>query len=71
MPWLVASALPNGLRFLAYSTAWSMQYWPAPSELAACRQEIAWDALAARRDYAFCLYPEDMLRSFFATPSQR
>jgi hypothetical protein len=25
------------------------------------------DAVAARRDYAFCLYPEEMLRSFFAT----
>jgi hypothetical protein len=25
------------------------------------------DAVAARRDYAFCLYPEEMLRSFFAS----
>ena len=26
-----------------------------------------WELVAARRDYAFCLYPEDMLRGFFTS----
>lgn len=30
-----------------------------------CRREAEWDAVATRRDYAFCLYPEEMLRRFF------
>jgi len=29
-------------------------------------RHVEWDAVAARRDYAFCLYPEEMLRAFFA-----
>jgi hypothetical protein len=29
-------------------------------------RQAEWDAVAARRDYAFCLYPEEMLRDFFA-----
>jgi hypothetical protein len=29
------------------------------------QQRAEQDAIAARRDYAFCLYPEEMLRSFF------
>ena len=39
MAWLVARALPNGLRCLAYSTDWSMQNWAAP------RLEAAWRML--------------------------
>ena len=30
-----------------------------------CRREKAIDEVASRRDYAFCLYPEEMLREFF------
>ncbi len=30
-------------------------------------RRVEWDAVAARRDYAFCLYPEEMLRAFFAS----
>lgn len=30
-----------------------------------CQREMAWDAVTGRRDYAFCLYPEEMLRAFF------
>ena len=37
----------------------------AKDELAECRRQAEWDAIAARRDYAFCLYPEEMLRTFF------
>ena len=29
------------------------------------RRRLEWDAIASRRDYAFCLYPEEMLRKFF------
>jgi hypothetical protein len=35
------------------------------SELAEARRQLEWHDVAARRDYAFCLYPEEMLRSFF------
>ena len=35
------------------------------AELAEGRRQAEWDAIAARRDYAFCLYPEEMLRTFF------
>ena len=28
-------------------------------------RRVEWDAVASRRDYAFCLYPEEMLRAFF------
>jgi hypothetical protein len=31
-----------------------------------CRRQKEADAVARRRDYAFCLYPEEMLRAFFA-----
>lgn len=31
----------------------------------ACRQQSDWNAVAGRRDYAFCLYPEEMLKAFF------
>ncbi len=34
--------------------------------VAECRHQGEADAVATRRDYAFCLYPEDMLRTFFA-----
>jgi hypothetical protein len=30
------------------------------------QRRVAWDAVAGRRDYAFCLYPEEMLRSFYS-----
>ncbi len=33
--------------------------------IAACQAEIERNAAANRRDFAFCLYPEDMLRGFF------
>jgi hypothetical protein len=29
------------------------------------QRRAEWDEIAARRDYAFCLYPEEMLRRFF------
>jgi hypothetical protein len=35
------------------------------SEIRELRRQMKWDEVAARRDYAFCLYPEEMLRSFF------
>lgn len=35
-------------------------------ELDACEAQIKQERVASRRDYAFCLYPESMLRSFFA-----
>ena len=34
-------------------------------ELAECRRQAEWDSVAARRDYPFCLYPEEMLRTAF------
>jgi hypothetical protein len=37
------------------------------TELEACAQASAWDRTAARRDYPFCLYPEEMLRDFYAS----
>ncbi len=42
---------------------------PQPREvedgLKECRQKAEWDKVAGRRDYSFCLYPEEMLRAFF------
>ncbi|MBI1832910.1 MAG: hypothetical protein HYR84_15835 [Planctomycetes bacterium] len=38
------------------------------AELAECRRLIARDQVARRRDYPFCLYPEEMLRNFFVNP---
>lgn len=35
------------------------------AEQAECRRRMEQDAIAHRRDYAFCLYPEEMLRTFF------
>jgi hypothetical protein len=35
------------------------------AELDECREQAKWDRIATRRDYAFCLYPEEMLRTFF------
>lgn len=37
----------------------------AQSRLERCQQQADWNAVAGRRDYAFCLYPEDMLQNFF------
>jgi hypothetical protein len=34
------------------------------NELAACARELEANAVLARRDYAFCLYPEEALRPF-------
>jgi hypothetical protein len=34
------------------------------NELAACEQELEANAVLGRRDYAFCLYPEALLRPF-------
>jgi hypothetical protein len=36
------------------------------AELLVQYRRAAWDVVAGRRDYAFCLYPEEMLRTFFA-----
>jgi hypothetical protein len=51
----------------------SAQFWPFVQEertrvaanLATARQQAEWHRVGARRDYAFCLYPEEMLRSCF------
>jgi len=37
-------------------------------ELVECRRRQALDEVARRRDYAFCLYPEEMLQNFFMNP---
>lgn len=38
------------------------------AELAEYQLRAEYDAVAGRRDYAFCLYPEEMLRQFYQTP---
>lgn len=38
----------------------------ARRRLAELQGKATWDEIAGRRDYAFCLYPEEMLREFFA-----
>jgi hypothetical protein len=50
-----------------------LRHWVPPEiervreELGVRRQEIKWDAIATRRDYAFCLYPEEMLKAKYQT----
>ena len=36
------------------------------TKLEECQRLVAVNEVASRRDYAFCLYPEEMLRTFFA-----
>jgi hypothetical protein len=38
----------------------------AESELSHCEQGLAANEILARRDYSFVLFPEEMLRDFFA-----
>jgi hypothetical protein len=39
----------------------------ARNDFERCRQGLAANAILQRRDYAFCLYPEDLLREYLTS----
>jgi len=44
------------------------QYEQVRADLEERHAQMKWHEIATRRDYAFCLYPENMLRTFYQPP---